>query len=240
VINNKYVSNIRQTLLALLCAAGIAPGALAQDVCGAPITLLAEQWRMVGIPCNPGANNTIVDVFGPSLGPENYNVTWIAWTRTYSASGADVYVKLVPASTVKAGDALWIYSTTAATLQVGSAGRSATAGPYFDIPGPPSTIGSKRYFMFASPYSNAVSGASLLFTGTYAGGGSFTDVTATDARAKEKILDNTVHFWNGNTYYTRNIASAPQSVFAPHESGWLLISTEVNQLTSLTIRVPAP
>lgn len=73
----------------LLClAVGMAPQALTQDVCGAPITLTTNQWRMVAIPGNPGAENTIVQVFGASL--RVYGTTWIAWKRTYDASGNDV------------------------------------------------------------------------------------------------------------------------------------------------------
>ncbi len=227
----------RLARVSLLCLTmGMAPQALTQNACGAPITLTPNQWRMVAIPCNPGADNTIVDVFGTSLGV--YGTTWIAWKRTYDASGNDAYVKLASTDTVSTGEALWLYSTVAGPLQVGSATATSTVAP-FPVTTPPPTTNSKRFFLFANPYNEIFRARDLRFTATYTGGGGITNASTRQA-VRQNILERRMHFWNGNTYFSRGVRNNNGSRIQPYESCWLEISTETNQLVTLEISAPQP
>lgn len=221
------------------------------QTCGAPITLSADQWRMVGIPCDPGANNTIADVFGPSMGIANYGVTWIAWKRLYDAPGScaadpdpgDCYVKLTISDTVDAGDALWIYTTQQVSLDFSSI-ISSTPGPTFSFPAKLSTNGNVRYYMLANPYADTVNWADLVFNVVWFGFISI-DYSTADAVGLGAVTEN-VYYWNGtNTYYTRNLGSIPPAAtFVAKEASWLEApggSTFFADFSSpVTIRVPDP
>jgi len=238
--------------IALFCvAAATAPSTLAQTGlrCGSSINLLANQWRMVGVPCVPPANSrTVSGVFGPSLGAANYynentgTGTWIAWKRVYDDSGqcvvssgpADCYVKLALTSPANVGDAFWIYTTAEARLQFPS-NFNYTPGPNFEFPARLATGGNSRYYMFANPYSKTVNWADLRFATTLFGfpvEGSTADAVALS------IVSKNVHYWNGNTYFTRDL-NAPAATFQPKEAAWLEMLTPSPSVTSgVTVKVP--
>jgi len=240
-------SSLRQKIAGialLLITLALAPQTFAQ-VCGPAITLNAEQWRLVGIPCTPATGATVGSVFGPSLDTTKYGVTWIAWKRIYDAptqcavaSGpADCYTKLTLNSTVSAGDAFWIYSTLVKTLTFPSI-TTATPGPYFQIPAKVAINNeTPRYYMFANPYGATVNWADLRF----AGGNGNTTIGTKTAVALSIVTAN-VHYWNGsNTYYTRSLSSIPEATFVPKEAAWLEMLAGVEPLIpNLVIRVPKP
>lgn len=240
------------TALAVLClVAAIAPQAVAQ-VCGPNLTLTANQWTMVGIPCEPDPNNnTIGDVFGPSLIAAKYGVTWIVWNRVYENPVPDpefqifpndFYTKLTVADTVSAGDALWLYTTEGGTLDFSTIGASSTPAPHFEIS--PLVVAvsntSPRYYMFTNPYDAPVNWADLNFVGNPGGNASATFNTKT--AVNKSIVAANVHYWNGNTYYTRSLTSVPEeATFVPKEAAWLEMLAGVPPLVeNLRVEVPAP
>jgi hypothetical protein len=213
--------------IALFCiAAATAPPVSAQTGlrCGFSINLLANQWRMVGVPCVPPTNSrTVAGVFGSSLGANSYGVTWIAWKRVYddssqcvvSSGPADCYVKLTLTSPANVGDAFWIYTTVNARVQFPS-NFNFTPGPNFQFPATlttGSTTDPSRYYMFANPYSRTVNWADLRFAIQ-----SF-ELSTANAVALSLISKN-VNYWNGNTYFTRDL-NAPAATFQPKEAAWL-------------------
>jgi hypothetical protein len=256
------VDCLRATLaaIALFCiAAATPPPVLAQPSsnCGPPIELSANQWRMVGIPCLPSPGSvtpprpdrrTISGVFGPSLGTANYyngtTGTWIVWKRVYddsrcavSSGPADCYVKLDLTSPANVGDAFWIYSTTAATVQFSSTFTETTTSP-FAFPARLATGGNSRYYMFANPYRAKLRWASLEFVASINNAAPETFNTA--LAVTRSIVSKNVHYWNGNTYFTRDL-SAPEASFEPKESAWLEMLTPNSSVTSgVTVQVPKP
>jgi len=242
--------------IALFCiAAATAPPVSAQaTACGTPINLVANQWRMVGIPCVPSAGSpgppvrpdrrNVSGVFGPSLGVSNYGVTWIVWKRVYddsqcvvSSGPADCYVKLTLTSPANVGDSFWIYTTQARTIQFSSTFTS-TPGPNFEFPGKIAMDGNSRYYMFANPYNTTVRWADLRFDVT---AGGFTFPNASTALAvTAQIVSKNVHYWNGNTYFTRDL-NEPEATFVPKEAAWLEMLTPLfNNVTGVTVKVPKP
>lgn len=232
------------TLMLFCMAATAAPHTMAQPACGASIALAADRWTMVGIPCVPAAaNRTVGGMFGPSLGTTDYGVTWIAWKRVYNdnrcsvASGpADCYIKQTLASAATTGDAFWIFTTQAKTLQYSSASTS-TPGPSFEFPATLSTSGNSRYYMFATPYSATVSWSNLVFPTLLFG---FFPVELTTEQAiNNSIVSKNVYYWNGNTYFTRDL-TAPAATFAAKQAVWLEMLQPSGFFTNVSVRVPRP
>jgi hypothetical protein len=225
-------------------AAIIAPNALAQPACGPSIALAAERWTMVGVPCVPAtANRTIGGIFGPSLGTADYGVTWIAWKRVYDdarctvASGpADCYIKQTLTDAASTGDAFWVYTTQAKTLQYSSTSTS-TPGPSFEFPARLSTDGNSRYVMFTNPYSTTVSWSNIVFPTLLFG---FIPINVTTQQAIDNtIVSKNVYYWNGNTYFTRDL-TAPVATFAPKQAAWLEMLQPPAFLSNIRVRVPQP
>jgi hypothetical protein len=221
------------SLIALFCmAVALAPHAVAQ-ACGPSLTLNADQWTMVGIPCVPPAGKeTIGDVFGPSLGTENYGVTWIAWNRVYDDSQcvvdsgpSDCYTKLTLASAATTGDAFWIYTTQQTQLQFSSI-TASTPGTFFQSPAKLSTDGNSRYYMFANPYSATVNWSDVLIRAPVFG--IFNIDLTIQAAISNSLVSANVNYWNGNTYFTRDL-TAPVATFEAKGAAWL----EMLQPTSL-------
>lgn len=226
-MNTTAMEYIRAPLAAitlLLLTVALSPQALAQQACGPSLTLTADQWTMVGIPCVPPvAKQNIGDVFGPSLGTEDYGVTWIAWKRIYddnqcvvNAGPSDCYTKLTLASAATTGDAFWIYTTEQKTFQFSST-TTSTPGP-FEFPAKLSTDGNSRYYMFANPYAATVEWADVLFSTLLFG--AFEVVGTTQQAIDASVVSKNVHYWNGNTYFTRDL-TAPAATFEAKEAAWL-------------------
>jgi hypothetical protein len=242
------LSTFRTQLTAIMffcMAATMAPHALAQPACGASISLSANQWTMVGIPCVPAAaNKTVGKMFGPSLGTTNYGVTWIVWKRVYDnnqcvvASGpADCYIKQTLNSAANTGDAFWIYTTEHKTLQFSST-STATPGPSFEFPATLSTDGNSRYYMFANPYSATVNWSDLGFSTLLFG---IIPVIGTTQQAINlSVVSKNVYYWNGNTYFTRDL-TAPQATFAAKQAVWLeMLQPDPAIVPSVSVQVPKP
>jgi hypothetical protein len=92
--------------------------------------------------------------------------------------------------------------------------------------------------MFANPYKSTVNWADLHFVGMI--GGNQIDYTTAKAVQKRMVTAN-IHYWNGNTYYTRSLDSNPAATFVPKEAAWMEMLRGVPPLAvNLTVRVPAP
>jgi len=234
-------------IVALWLAAAFAPQALAQT-CGPAINLAADQWRMVAVSCVPNANKTISDFFSPSLGAANYGVTWIVWKRVYNnpscvvASGpSDCYVKLTLTSPVSTGDAFWVYSTLATSLQFNNSQATTTPGPYFEFPAVLSTDGNSRYYMFGNPYAGTVNWADFGFPIVFLGFLNFT--LSTQQAVNNSIVSKDVYYWNGtNTYFTRDLTTSPNpaATFTSKQAAWLEMLQPSGLISNVRVRVPQP
>ena len=212
---------LRMSVAAALLMAAITPQALAQTHdCGPVINQDANVWGMVGIPCDPGANNTVADVFS-QLGAANYNVTWVLWRRTYDDVAGDQYVKLAANSEVFMGEALWLYTTQAiVNLQYMAAG--ATPGPSFILEDIPKYLGSPRDFMVAGPYSSPVNFADFYFNVviTLPSGNTIPRSWTTQGAVDRGLVQPWVFYWDdaNKTYFTLDLATA---TFSPKQSAWI-------------------
>jgi hypothetical protein len=235
------------TALATLCLSlAIAPQAFAQ--CGPAINLAAEQWRLVGLPCNAIAGaGTVQGVFGPSLGADNYNVTWVVWTRVYGdpttcpgAEPNDCYQKATLTTPVLRGEGYWLYTTQAATLQYPTNFNTTTSTNFNTIAYLSPTANTSRYALYSNPYATTKNWTSIIFPVTISGN----SFQATLQQAIDtNIVTKNVYYWNGvNTYFTRDNTSSPNpaATFVPKEAAWLEFRRPADNVTNVIVRTPGP
>lgn len=237
----------------LYLAAAFAPQAAAQ--CGPTLNVPANQWTMVGVPCVPaGPNNTVATFFGPSLnggsGAPNYdyNSTWVLYRKGYSpadCTGApdpnNCYVRMAATNTVAAGNAFWLYTTQARTINFSGLGAGVTPGPNFNFPAiAAESNANPRYYMFSNPYEATVSYANFRWSGLLFG---FIPLNvATPDPVAANIVTGVAHYWNGNAYFPRSYNGIPPATFAPKEGAWLEYLLGVAPLFpfGITVSVPDP
>jgi hypothetical protein len=231
---------------ALCLGSAFAPQALAQN-CGGAISLVANQWRMVAVSCAPNSSATVSSMFGPSLGAANYNVTWVVWKRVYNnttlcptAARNDCYTKLALTSPVTTGDAFWIYTTNAVSLQYPNS-TPATPGTYFEFPAQLSDDSTSRYYMFGNPYPTTKNWADFQWPVLLFG---FIPYTGTTQQAIDNYgASKNIYYWNGtNTYYTRDNTSSPNpaATFAAKEAAWIEFQNPADTISNVRVRVPGP
>ncbi|MCB1687599.1 MAG: hypothetical protein KDI33_03905 [Halioglobus sp.] len=171
-------------------------------------------------------------------------MTWIAWKRVYddsqcvvSSGPSDCYKRLTLASSATTGDAFWIYTTEQKTMQFSST-TASTPGPYFEFPARLSTDGNSRYYMFANPYSATVSWSNVVFPSLIFG---FFPYNLTIQEAIDNsVVSKNVHYWNGNTYFTRDLSS-PAATFTAKTSAWLeMLRPNPFVISNVQVRVPKP
>jgi hypothetical protein len=188
---------------------------------------------MLGVPCvPPGGGNSIAEVFAslnvdglPNNGYGTVSGTWIAYKKGYNATQCptatdpnNCYIKMAGTDTVTAGDALWVYSLRNATLDLSGIGASSTPGPSVDFPARLALGGSaSRYSMFANPYAKTVIGPNLKFPYVFI---IFPGVADLQTAIDNNVIRRNAHYWNGNTYYTRDLTT-PAATFTAKQAAWL-------------------
>ncbi len=73
--------------------------------CAESLSLTADQWHLVSLPCDAGASDTVADVFGDDLLAGDYGVRWIVYARD---AVADAYDVLALADSLEAGEGYWL------------------------------------------------------------------------------------------------------------------------------------
>ncbi len=94
-----------------------------QSPCSTSVGLPTAQWKMVALPCDPGASNTVADVFGDDM-TGTYGVDWIVYERN---EAFDRYDALTLGSAVEVGTGYWIKTLDAGeTVDVGAGSSRVT------------------------------------------------------------------------------------------------------------------
>jgi hypothetical protein len=84
--------------------------------CGYGRGLLADRWTMIGLPCEPGSANSVLDIFGDNLNPSLYHYNWVIYERDETT---DVYNRLNLDSSMNLGQGYWILSVDATVWDLG-------------------------------------------------------------------------------------------------------------------------
>jgi len=110
------------------------------DTCGNSYNLPAKQWRFISLPCNPGASNSILDLFGDDLPPADYAANWLLWDKDAASNQYNAIVDINTA--IVQGKGYYLYSvdsglldmTGTATPQMSSANCQSPDQNCFEIP----------------------------------------------------------------------------------------------------------
>lgn len=176
--------------------------------CDKSLSLTANQWYMIALPCEVTTpNNTVQAVFGDDLPVANYGTRW----RVYRRDAANnLYVQLNLGDTLQAGLGYWIKTLDSGVIDVGS---STSAGnPQADVPLSSASI-TGRYNLVGHPFVfdvcwkdvQVVDGASVLTLDQ-------ADPLVSGNRAcsllpnpdPSCVMSNTMYLWNGSAYQAYN------------------------------------
>ncbi|MDG4548898.1 MAG: hypothetical protein P9F19_04295 [Candidatus Contendobacter sp.] len=174
--------------------------------CDKSLSLTANQWYMIALPCEVTTpNNTVQAVFGDDLPVANYGTRW----RVYRRDAANnLYVQLNLGDTLQAGLGYWIKTLDGGAITVGS--NTSAGNPQADVP--LSSASTGRYNLVGHPFVfdvcwkdvQVVDGASVLTldqADQLDGGNRVCSLPGPDSRC---IMSHTMHLWNGSAYQAYN------------------------------------
>ncbi len=169
-----------------------------QSPCSASVALTAGQWKMVSLPCDPGAANTVADVFGDDM-TGTYGVDWIVYERD-EAAGA--YTALTLGSALEMGVGYWIKTADAGeTVAISSLSPTVTeVALVADPAGLSNLVGHPFGFDVCWADVRVVDGASVLTldqADPVVGSMRACDMVPADASC---VMSRTMTQWNGSAY----------------------------------------
>jgi len=199
----------------------VSPSAYVYDFpCGFGGGLEAGRWKMIGLPCDPGAADTVEDVFGDNLDPADYGTEWIVYKRD---EVNDIYTPLGLASSLVQGTGYWIYNEDWAVWDVtGSATDWTTSGlcvspkGCFEEPlASPASAGTHRWNLVGHPGNTTTnwSGVAVLVDGTR-----FAPYEAEAAG----YVSKTIHTWTGAAYDAfDDVTPGMEGMLKAHDGFWV-------------------
>ncbi|MDG4597210.1 MAG: S8 family serine peptidase [Candidatus Contendobacter sp.] len=158
------------------------------------LALTPNQWRMIGLPCNVGSNNTVEAVFGDNLNASVYDQRWAVFEWNANTQS---YIKLGLNSPVEAGRGYWI-KTLDSSQTIDAAGMLnnpllpslAAAPPGWNMAGHPFT------FSVCWADVKVVDGTSQLTLEQADPGGACEQSPPGTGCVMSRIM----HKWNGSAY----------------------------------------
>ena len=209
--------------------------------CGPPAALTGGQWKMVGIPCDPGS--LVSEIFGKILDVADYLVKWVVFERD---EVLDIYRQLALTDNLSEGDSVWIFSTESANFKVGSIGITKTvfnngnpaeclyvSGCFQILLTPPTVPGTSRFNLAGHPHLKTIDWATVRFV--IDGGTPLNPQAAQDANKVSKIINT----WNGNAYDAfDDDTPGMEGVLTPHEGIWVEVLDGAIGATTVKMLIP--
>lgn len=175
--------------------------------CNKSLSLTANQWYMIALPCEVTTpNNTVQAVFGDDLPAANYGTRWRVFRRD---AANNLYVQLSLGDTLQAGLGYWIKTLDSGAITVGS---STSAGnPQADVS--LSSASTGRYNLVGHPFMfdvcwkdvQVVDGANVWTldqADPLVGGNRACSLLPNPDPSC--VMSNTMHLWNGSAYQAYN------------------------------------
>ncbi len=221
------------------CTAGTNCGAayVYYFACGYGSGVLADRWTVIGIPCDPGAANTVQDILGDNLNPLNYITRWVVYKRD---SINDTYSKLKLSSPMTLGAGYWVFSLdttvwdvdgTTTPLDTSNPNCVAVKGCYEISLTPPGTGQPRRFNLIGQVFSFDVDWADVRVE---VNGTAYTPSGAKAAGYMEKEM----WIYNGNSYDVfDDITSGMKGTLAPQDGVWVAV---LNGAAGKTIKLLIP
>lgn len=96
------------------------------------ISLSNNEWRMISLPANPGANNTVEDIFGDDIAPADYGKD-NKWVVYFYNTTSHSYEPLALDSRLEQGKGYWIIQATGRLVILDMPQSSTDTSPEFSI-----------------------------------------------------------------------------------------------------------
>lgn len=187
-----------KTLLALPVLSFLSFQVYADSACDTPHELPVNQWQQISLPCAPGINNSVDDVFGDDeLGV--YDSKWVVFSYD---SDLNKYIKLERTDGLSQGVGYWIIQINDSdkTLNMPATATPALDSP-FEIP-LATTSGTVGWSMIGYPFENGSTPLSQLEISNNDPGSCGSGCTLDEAKNNHIVHDE---FWtySGGPGYTR-------------------------------------
>ncbi len=221
------------------CTAGYYCGAayLYHFPCSYGSSVLASRWTMIGIPCDPGAANTVQDILGDNLNPLNYITRWVVYKRD---PVTDAYSMLSLGSPMALGEGYWIFSLDATVWDAnGTTTPRNTSNPncvavkgcYEISLTPPGAGQPRRFNLIGQVFSFDVDWADVRVE---VDGTAYTPSSAKAAGYMEKEM----WIYNGNSYNVwDDVTPGMQGTLEPQDGIWVAV---LNGAAGKTIKLLIP
>ena len=190
--------------------------------CGFAGSILADRWTMVGLPCDTGTTDTVEEIFGDTLDPNDYYYRWVVYQRNETSG---YYERLDLGSVLTHGRGYWLKSmdqsywdTTGTLTQYPvTTGCADPEGCFEYSLETPATAGEFQYNLVGFPANTkrVWSGARFMVDGT----------SYTPAQAEgEGLVSKTIWTWNGNSYNTYDDSTpGMEGELDSHEAFWVKV-----------------
>ncbi len=202
----------------------------AQSACSGTLALIPNQWALISLPCDPGADNTVADLFADDLSGV-YDEDWVMYRRD-EALGE--YVKLDLGSVIGVGRSYWLFTKLPDEVLTVEGDVNVEA----DVPLVVDPEGGVANLM-GHPFDYDVcwadvlvnDGISLLSLSDADPGG----ICQSDPSDTSCLMSRVMHKWNGNAYEPFDGQTpGAMGILSPWDGFWVKASD-----SGLGLRVPA-
>ena len=85
--------------------------------CSIPLAMGNNQWNMISLPCNPGAENTVSNIFGDELPIESYETSWAVFKYVLE-DGTSSYSPVALDEVLELGKGYWAIQVTGSPIDI--------------------------------------------------------------------------------------------------------------------------
>jgi uncharacterized protein YkwD len=187
--------NIKKYLL-IISLLIISSSALAID----DFILRSNHWKILSLPANPGANNTVENIFGNNIAPSDYGQKWVLYS--YNAT-SNQYDPLTLSSQLEQGVGYWIIQITDSSVTLDMPQGSRNTSPDYSIKlTSPQGGSAKQWNLAGYPFSDTRRLGDFYVQSSE---GVCSNPTCDIAQAKsEKLLHNQVWVYDGRKYVIKD------------------------------------
>ena len=159
--------------------------------CGHSTHLTSGTWAMISLPCDPGTNNSVIDLFGD----DNLGTYGVDWTLLERDESTDSYRELLDTDTLEQGAGYWI-ETLVGDRALDVAGSHTATSADFDINLVSGSIPG-RWNLVGHPYPSSVNWADVKVKD-----GGDNVYTMSQTQAASLINGRYMYKYNGSAFQT--------------------------------------
>jgi len=200
---------------------------------GASYSVPDGQWQMISLPCDPGANNTVADIFGDDLGAV-YGADWVLFEFDESAGSSGSYNLLADSAALSPGLGYWLIKVNGSGSWSMETTNAINAEP-FEIPLTSAHDGnSGQQNMVGNPTDGTLDWKDTLVLDTY--GNCYGSPSIAATAGSLGVIDNAINYYNGAGYTVcDDTGTNPPCTIAAGEGFWVRVPD--NSETNAQLRI---